>query len=1246
MKFFLVNLLRQQNIKLLICFFIVALLSSCATKKPQYGKNTSPITEYDTLLRKKVSHRFFLVGDAGLATQPNSQQLLTIIESKLEDAGKDATLIFLGDNIYPHGMPPEEDKEERKAAEESLNSQLAITKNFKGKTIFMPGNHDWYSGLNGLEEQEKFVKDFLKAKKSFMPGDGCAIDDLAINDSLRLVVVDSEWFIEDWDDEPTINDKCDIKTREDFFIELEDVLTKNQNNSIILAIHHPLMTNGPHGGQYSWEKQLFPVWKNVPLPVIGSLVNFIRKTSGVSPQDIQAKQYRTLVKRIKTLVQNRDNVIVVSGHDHNLQYIQKDNINQIISGAGSKEEAAKAINPNDFTYGGTGYAILDIYDTYTSKITYFAVKDNKEQKLFEKVIVRPKKTEFILQQYPDNFPKTVEASVYTPEMTQKTGFYKFLFGNYYRSYYSTSIQAPTITLDQLYGGVTPVREGGGHQSMSLRLADKDGKEYVMRGIKKSATKFLQSVAFKDRYVGNEFKNTYTEDFLLDFYTSSHPYSALILDDLSESVGIYHTNPKLYYIPKQNALAQFNENFGDELYMVEERPTDEFKNFESFGKPDAIESTDDVLLNIQKDKKYTIDEKALIRARLFDNIIGDWDRHTDQWRWARYNITKDSVVYKPIPRDHDQAFANYEGTLLRLLLNIPAARHIRPFKEEIKGIRWLNKAAYPMDLAFITNSGEDIWLREAKYLKEHLTDDIIDQAFTQLPREVQDGTMEEIKYKLKKRRDDIEKYALEYREVLLKTVLLTGTDKKEKFVINRLPHGKTEVKIFSIKKDGSISQIHDKVYNRNETKELWIYGLDDDDIFEVYGKPKKAITVRLLGGQNHDTYIVENGKKIKIYDFKSKENTYQTDRKTSLLLTNDYELNTYNFKRPTYNYFAGYPMAGYNPDDGVKIGGLVNYTVNNFNRMPYSQKHSIAGNVFFATGGFELKYRGIFMNIASKWNFALNAVYTSPNFSSNYFGYGNETLNNDEELGMDYNRVKTRTLSVAPSFFKTMQNGGFFELQAQAENIAVENSGGRFINEPGMVPSYIFDNRKYVGASVQYKFENYDNASLPGLGMTFSALGGWKTSTDDTNINFPYAEGLLSFTHKITSDDKLVLSTTFKTRILFNSKFEFYQGATLGGDNDLRGYRRERFTGKESFLQTTDLRYTIGRLRNGIFPVKYGLYGGFDYGRVWIENDSSKKWHSSAGGGFFLNTVDAVTAKVSYFKGSDRGRLVFGLMLGF
>ena len=64
----------------------------------------------------------------------------------------------------------------------------------------------------------------------------------------------------------------------------------------------------------------------------------------------------------------------------------------------------------------------------------------------------------------------------------------------------------------------------------------------------------------------------------------------------------------------------------------------------------------------------------------------------------------------------------------------------------------------------------------------------------------------------------------------------------------------------------------RTYSASETHEIWIYGLDDDDVFKVTGTEKHPIKIRLIGGQNNDTYDIENGKKVVIYDYKSKNNT--------------------------------------------------------------------------------------------------------------------------------------------------------------------------------------------------------------------------------------------------------------------------------------------------------------------------------------------------------------------------------------
>src|SRR5690606_32504865 len=125
----------------------------------------------------------------------------------------------------------------------------------------------------------------------------------------------------------------------------------------------------------------------------------------------------------------------------------------------------------------------------------------------------------------------------------------------------------------LFGGLKPLRAGGGMQSNSLRLANKSGKEYSMRSMKKNTTRFLQSM-YTEQYVIDDFEQTGASDFLYDFYTSSNPFYPFIIKHLAKPIGVNHTNPKLFYIPKQNALGKFNQNYGNEFYMVEERPMSE------------------------------------------------------------------------------------------------------------------------------------------------------------------------------------------------------------------------------------------------------------------------------------------------------------------------------------------------------------------------------------------------------------------------------------------------------------------------------------------------------------------------------------------------------------------------------------------------------------------------------------------------------------------------------------------------
>lgn len=1223
---------------ILLSGFIV---SSCSSINPQYGKRFDSIELKSEQNQKKV-HQFFLIGDTGYEESLKNSDTFKFLKSRIETADSASTLIFLGDNIYPNGMPDKNAKE-RKTAEWILQTQIDAVKNFKGNIFFIPGNHDWYSNLSGLKEQEKFITTQL-GKNSFLPKNACPLDSKKISENINLIFIDSQWYLEDWDKHKKINVDCDIKTREEFLEEFESELNKSQNQLTIIALHHPLLSNGSHAGQFSMRKQLFPLEANIPLPVIGSLINLIRKTSGVSPQDLQHQVYRDFTNRLKTIVADRENLIFISGHDHNLQYIEKENIKQIISGGGSKTEAARAINENDFSYGKQGYVVLDVFKDGSSTASYYGNDKGEEKMLFEHSITkkRPVFTDFI---YENEFKPTEVSQIYTDEMTQKNGFYNFLFGKHYRNYYSTPVQATVLDLSNEFNGLIAIRKGGGNQTNSIRLVDSfTGKEYALRALKKSASRFIQNLAFKDQYLGDDLEETFTEDFLLDFYTTAHPYFPFVIGELASPIGIYHTNPKLVYVEKQNNLGVFNEDFNEGLYMLEERPMNAFSDAENFGFPEKIVSTEKLLENLRKDEKYKVDERSYIRARLFDMLLGDWDRHSDQWRWSEFTMGK-NIIYKPIPRDRDQVFPKYDGLLISLIMHLPALKHMQNFGEDIRNVKWFNMEAYPLDLILTQEAQINDWLEEAKFIEINLTDEIIDQSFRNLPENLKDGTVLKIKELLKIRKTKLVEFAKTYYNTLRKTVVLHATDKDDKISIERLPNGSTKIKMFRLKKSGE-ELFFENTYHRNETNEIWIYALNDDDVFEIIGNANNPIRLRLIGGEGNDIYHTRNSRKVQIYDNPNENNNTENTKSSQLNLSEDYDLNRFHYKKPKYNSFSSLPSIGYNPDDGVKVGISMNFIVNRFKRNPYTSKHKLLINYYFATTGVEAIYTGDFMKFVGKWNLGLNATFTSPSYTHNFFGYGNEIPNFEKDLGKDFNRVKVQTLSFKPSLYKIGRNNSRIELGLGISDIKVEKTKGRITDITNEIPAEVFEHNMFGEISLHYSFSNYDNPTLPTLGMTLNAEAHWVTNFSQSRKSLPWLAGSLGFTHPISRGGILNISTLIKAKTLLNNHFEFHQSASIGGENNLRAYRFDRFMGKSSFLHTSDLNLKLGKLKTPILPINYGIFAGYDYGRVWMPGEDSNQWHQSYGGGIWLNTVKALTGKINYFNGKDGGRFSFSLIFGF
>lgn len=1242
-----------QKLSHFILFLIIISVTACATYEPRYAEKDE--SQRDTFPENPVIERsFYLIGDAGISPDGSPSDGLQALSDHINDSNtEDDFLVFLGDNIYPSGLPPEDDKN-RKQAERYLSKQLDVAEKFKGRTIYIPGNHEYYDGgLDNLEREEEYIEKRLKDENIWKPKVGCPLEIVELDDEITVIVVDSQWYLAKWDDHPTINDDCEeIKTRKKFFIEIETELKKNAEKTIVFALHHPLYTNGVHGGQFAFQKHLFPTQQDIPLPGLASLVTLIRTSGGVSAQDKQNRRYQDLVNRITALARasNADRLIFASGHEHTLQYIENDGIKQIVSGSGSKKSYVVLAEDGQFAYGDQGFARLDVMKDGSSYVRFYGLGEDGKAKLLytKKAIDRPEP--YDTESLPDSFPAFAKARIYPEELVEKGNGYESIWGKKYREIYGIEVTAPVADLDTLYGGLTAAREGGGHQTRSIRLIRKDGRQYNMRALKKSAIQFLQTVIFKTRDVEEEFEETAAEDLLYDFYTAAHPYAAFVVPRLSDAVGVYHTNPKLFYIPKQPALGDFNSNHGDELYMIVERPEDNHIPSGLFGEARKIESTSDLYEHLRRDEKYQIDEDAFIRARLFDMLIGDWDRHQDQWRWTEREQPDGSHLFFPIPRDRDQVFSNFDGALFGALRTmVGMTKQFAVYGDDLENLKWFNLAANDLDRTLIQTSTKDDWIAQAEHLQNNLSDEAIEEAFKAFPEEIQDHeSTRYIKESLRKRRGNMVDIASRYYDYLAQLSIVTGTDKDDFIIIERVNDGQTDVTIYR-NKDGEMADIVKKrTFLAEETDEIWIYALDDDDIIRARGDADNKIRIRVIGGQNNDIYEIEEGSAITLYDHKTKPNTIKDKANANLRLSDDYEQNIYDHHKNKIKQNAILPAIGFNPDDGVRLGLQDIYTVKGFNQNPFTQRHKFRAGYYFATSGFDLDYSGEFAGIFNHVNLLVKAGFASPNFAENFFGFGNETVNPDDELDRDFNRVKISTYELGTGIQYRGEYGSNIRGLIEVRGRQVEATDGRFITDfvdPDVNEDF-YDRKWFADLNGTYNYESYDNELNPTRGMIFEVTTGGIMNMGDTERYFGYLKSKMGFYNALSQNRKWVLRTLAQSHLIWGDDFEFYQGAALGQNTGLRGYRFQRFIGQRSFATSADIRYSFDSFKTAFVPLQMGVFAGGDVGRVWLDGDDSQRWHNDYGGGIWINSTDAIGATFNLFHGADGFRFSFNLGFSF
>ena len=1172
--------MQQKLILLLSLFFIINdIISQPAPPK---------------VIDEQPEQVILITGNLAKIPEQQRNDLLTTIKQHYEKYDKKAFTVFLGNN-FDLNKDKNLSAEERKRQEKAAVEPYELFKKYDDEVAFVPGSLEWLNnrseGWDNVQYVENVVERFIE-ENAFVPNIGCPQPyEFELEGDVLLLVLNTPWYFHQWEKPELRTYECETGGNQKFFRMLDRLLEVNQHKKVIVAGYHSV---------YSDQKKIGNPGKGY-------------------------YRYKEFQRDLDEVLQKYNNIIYVAGNEKGQQYFEKEG-NHFITTSALHSNSKNTGNDKTYVSGNTGIARITIFKDGTVNLDFINEGNIAYQKRLYQKAPLPDAEE--LESTLSDPTDYSDVSVVTPASTKyKAGPLKRLFlGNHYRYEWRQPIEVKVLDINNRHGGLIPIQQGGGQQTKSLRF--KAGNDYIYnaRSIDKDPSKVLP----------DQLQNTFARSIVQDQISTAHPYGLMAIPPLADAAGIYYTKPELIYIPNSPKLHRFRDEFGNMLASLELRPDEDLSEFQRFGNSKNLVSTRTMMEDVEEDNDNEVDERLFLRSRLFDMWVGDWDRHEDQWRWAEIEKEEKGTLFQPVPRDRDQVFVKFDGILPYLATRRWAVQNLENFGYNYSDIASLMYSGTYLDRRFLTELKREDWNAIADSMKNALTDEVILEGVNRLPQGANTKNNKDIIRKLKNRRDHLDEAAMKYYEVLAKEVDIVGSDKHERYELERMANGNLNVKMYKTDKEGEIKKLlYERTFYPKETNEIRLYALEGNDSFYITGDGPANILIRAFGGGGEDLISNTSRKRnVRYYDFTDykleggniKTEIYKEPR------PNEYERD---LKPMKYDYVAPAAFFGYNRDDGIFIGGGVNIKTFGFRKDPFAASHLIVGNYAFLTKAFNIKYEGIFTEAVGKWDLLLNLNGNFPNFVGNFFGYGNETENllaTDENTDSEFYWARYDLFNVAPALAKrfdakhTFSIGPFYEF-AKLE----DTSANRFINNPALNkldPDQLYERNHYAGLIANYTFDTRDNSMRTYEGTFFNMGGSYNYDISGNERNFTNLFGNLSFYLTGYVPFKTTLAVRVGGATNFGD-FNFYQANYIGGTENLRGYRKDRFAGRTSFYQNTDIRIRLFNFGTYLLSGDVGILGFNDFGRVWIDDEDSDTLHHGYGGGIWLAPYNVAVISASY-----------------
>ncbi|HUR92945.1 MAG TPA: BamA/TamA family outer membrane protein [Gemmatimonadales bacterium] len=805
------------------------------------------------------------------------------------------------------------------------------------------------------------------------------------------------------------------------------------------------------------------------------------------------------------------------------------------------------------------------------------------------------------------------------------GLHTLLFGKHYRELWTTPIRVELLDLGGFAGGLRPVQRGGGKQTRSLRLTGADGREYQFRSVDKDPSPLLPE----------PLRRTLAQRIFQDQISAGHPAGPLVVSPMLSAAGVLHSEPRLVLMPDDPALGEFRSDFAGVLGTIEERQTDEGAGFAGASK---IISTDALFKRLENHQDERVDARAYLTARLVDLLLGDWDRHQDQWRWAQLG-EGDSVPWTPIPRDRDQAFARFDGLLLSLArLSVPQLIEFSPTYPSMVGITW---NARVVDRRLLTGLERGAWDSAAADLQSRMTDEVIDASVERLPAELRKKNGPWLAAALKQRRDQLPTAARRFYRLLAVEVEVHGSDKAERVTAVHSADGTLDLTIFPDRPDNAAA-LYRRRFDRADTREVRLYLQGGNDVVSVGGAGGSAPLLRVVGGGGDDR--VTDSSRVSRTRFYDSRGTSVTNGVRRIPLDDrpypDFHLSdsTPYPRRDWGGFWRFRPWVSSAPDVGLFVGGgVVRYNFG-FRKQPFRSKLALRGG--YATGArrFRGEFLGEFRRVNSQVRTSL-LLRASGIEVIRFFGFGNDTprLVDDDA----FYRVPQEQYLVAPSIAFPVGARGSLSLGPVLKFTDTDLEPGRFIalSAPPGTGSF-----GQVGGTAALEWDSRDHP-VARRGVHLLAGGSVYPAIWDVESAFGevHAEAATYLTPHTSFGPTLALRAGAK-KVL--GDFPFFESAFIGGASTVRGLREQRYAGEASLSGSAELRLRLGKFYV-VLPGDYGVFGIADVGRVYLDGETSDTWHSGFGGGLWLAFLEpGNTLSLSVVRGDERTALYFKAGFGY